>query len=81
MAFAVGGRTWEPPHRICRLWTIASVGDHLVTHSMLSSLVINVVCRADNLARSGRYPTSRRMKSCSILAAGDSARFFTVIRL
>lgn len=29
----------------------------------------------------GRYPTSRRMKSCSILAAGDSARFFTVIRL
>lgn len=27
------------------------------------------------------HPTSRRMKSCSILAAGDSTRFLTVIRL
>lgn len=26
-------------------------------------------------------PTSLKMKSCSILAAGDSTRFFTVIRL
>lgn len=40
---------------------------------------------ADRFERAGSilvpYPTSRRMKSCSILAAGESTRFLTVIRL
>jgi hypothetical protein len=33
------------------------------------------------VAFSFHYPTSRKMKSCSILAAGESTRFLTVIRL
>jgi hypothetical protein len=33
------------------------------------------------VAFSFHHPTSRKMKSCSILAAGESTRFLTVIRL
>lgn len=63
-------------HQNLRLLSIGSSFPHPKKGSSELPIRLNA-----QVAFSFRYPTSRSMKSCSILAAGESTRFLTVIRL